>query len=78
MRLVTYELAQIIVEIEGAIPGDITSLADKAPDIDAKMDEIIDEHYVEPLFGVTNRLSFRKWLEMSSNMKHIKNLWYKP
>ena len=71
MRLCTIELANLISEVDDIVPDDVKPLANKATQIDAINEYFIEEHYVTPLFGNVSRLTYRKWLDLSSTTKQV-------
>ena len=75
IKLVTVDLMQLIQDIDGDHPMD---LEDKAEEIDYATDELLEEYYLEPIYGTANRLTYEEWKASSLKVKAICEVWYVP
>ena len=53
-------------------------LEDKVDEIDYATDDMLEEHYLEPLYGTLSRLTYEEWRDQSTKTKAISEVWYVP
>jgi len=75
IKLVSVDLIQLIQDLDGDHPMD---LEDKAEEIDYATDELLEENYLEPIYGTASRLSYEEWKAASLKVKSICEVWYVP
>jgi hypothetical protein len=53
-------------------------LEDKVDEIDYATDDMLEQHYLEPLYGTLSRLPYEEWRDKSTKTKAISEVWYVP
>ena len=53
-------------------------LEDSADDIDYKIDDIVELNYLDPLYGNQSRLTYDQWVEKTTRVKRVSEIFYKP
>ena len=72
VTLCTYEEAILISQVEGIHPMDM----DAQEEIDYTIDDMLDQNYLDPIFGSLPKISLDKWKENSRAMQGISQIWY--
>ena len=75
VQLCTMELVTLMQEVDGTHPMD---LEDKQQDINDLIDDILEEKYLDPLYGDDSKLTYEEWLERSSNENGVARVFYEP
>ena len=60
IKLCTSELAQLMLEVDHVAPSEVQG---KAQDIDGTAESILDDYYLDPIYGSNSKLAFDQWLE---------------
>ena len=69
------ELVTLMQEVDETHPMD---LEEKQQDINDSIDDILEENYLDPLYGDESKLTYEVWRERSSQKKEIARVFYEP
>lgn len=69
------ELVTLMQEVDETHPMD---LEEKQQDINYSIDDILEENYLDPLYGDESKLTYEVWRERSSQKKEIARVFYEP
>ena len=53
-------------------------LEEKQSDINYAIDDILEENYLDPLYGDDSKLTYEAWQDRSSTLKEIAKVFYEP
>ena len=53
-------------------------LEEKQRDINDSVDDILEENYLDPLYGDESKLTYEVWQERSSSKKDVARVFYEP
>ena len=69
------ELVALMQEVDETHPMD---LEEKQQDINDSIDDILEENYLDPLYGDESKLTYEVWRERSSQKKDVARVFYEP
>ena len=69
------ELVTLMQEVDETHPMD---LEEKQQDINYSIDDILEENYLDPLYGDESKLTYEVWRERSSQKKEVARVFYEP
>ena len=69
------ELVALMQEVDETHPMD---LEEKQQDINDSIDDILEENYLDPLYGDESKLTYEVWRERSSQKKDVARGFYEP
>ena len=69
------ELVTLMQEVDETHPMD---LEEKQRDINDSVDDILEENYLDPLYGDESKLTYEVWQERSSSKKDVARVFYEP
>ena len=69
------ELVTLMQEVDETHPMD---LEEKQQDINDSIDDILEENYLDPLYGDESKLTYEVWRERSSQKKEVARVFYEP
>ena len=75
MRFVTLDLVTLMNDITSIHPMDTE---DKAEDFSYIVEEVIEEAFLEYLFGLKSRITYEEYMQVVQTNQKITEVWFKP
>ena len=73
IKMSTIGVTQLMQEVDGEHPMD---LEDKADEISYTLEDLLNDNYLDPLFGHASRKSYEEWVSESGRNRNISGIWY--